>query len=105
MKTHKAASIPYKGILSDQLQDDPELVAEYLKQAIEDSDPRVFQIALKDVIDALGLNISQLAERTHLNRPNLSNLLSGKNKPHLDTVRIILDALGYRFSIEAKEAS
>lgn len=51
----------YKDFLNDELNKDPVLAMAYLNEALVDEDQKVFLIALKDVIDAHGNDISALA--------------------------------------------
>lgn len=79
----------------------------YLEVALEeyskDHDTRAFFLALRDVAEAQG-GLSKLAEHTNLNRSNLYGILSGQNKPKLDTVDTILQGLGFRLSIVQENA-
>ena len=92
----------FKDSLIKQLQD-PKLAEEYLSVALEayshDQDKEAFLLALRDVAEAQG-GLTQLAQRTHLNRQNLYRALSSKGNPRLDTVDAILQELGFRFNIE-----
>ena len=66
----------YKEHLLKRLQD-PKEAAAYLNAALEDEDPRVFLIALKDIAEAHG-GISRLAKETDLNRESLYKTLSSR---------------------------
>jgi probable addiction module antidote protein len=68
--------------------------------ALEDEDPHVFLLALRDVADA-NLGITKLAEKTGRSRESLYRSLSDKGNPELSDVRSILDSLGYRLAVEA----
>jgi probable addiction module antidote protein len=89
----------YKDDLLRTLQD-PEEAQEYLNAALEDEDPHVFLLALRDVADA-NLGITKLAEKTGRSRESLYRSLSDKGNPELSDVRSILDSLGYRLAVEA----
>lgn len=89
----------YKEDLLRALQD-PEEAQEYLNAALEDEDPHVFLLALRDVADA-NLGITKLAEKTGRSRESLYRSLSDKGNPELSNVRSILDSLGYRLAVEA----
>lgn len=80
----------------------PKEAAAYLQVALEeyetDGDVEAFLIALRNVTQAQG-GMGSLAERTHLNRQNLYRALSSKGNPRLNTLGIILHALGFRLAI------
>ena len=85
---------------------DPEEAIEYLKACLEETDmPDLFLAALKDIADARGIGMSQLAKDTHLNRESLYKILSDKGNPQLGSLYAILDVLGLKLSIELKKAS
>ncbi len=75
----------------------------YLNVALEeykkDNDTEAFLLALRDVAEAQG-GLSQLAEKTNLNRQNLYKALSGKGNPQFVTLGAILDGLGFNLSIK-----
>ena len=56
----------YKVHLDERLKD-PKEAAGYLNAVLEEDDPHVFLLALKDVADALG-GMRQLADKSTLNR-------------------------------------
>jgi probable addiction module antidote protein len=87
----------YKEHLLKSLQD-PEEAAAYLDACLEDEDPHVFLLALKDVAEARG-GMSKLSKRTSLNRPTLYRSLSTTGNPKLINVCSILTALGLEFHI------
>lgn len=88
----------YEEDLHERLQD-PEYAAAYLSEALLDSDPVVFLIALKDVTHARGQGIATLAKKTHLNRESLYRTLSERGNPRLNNLRLILEALDLHLSI------
>ena len=93
----------YEEDLIKSLKDPKEAIA-YLQAALEESDmPEVFLLALRRIAEARG--ISNLAQEAHLNRENLYRLLSKEGNPELDSLYAILDALGFKFSVELKKAS
>ena len=55
----------FKDYLLKKLQD-PEFALDYLNEALEDEDQRVFLIALKNVLEAQGGDMSALAEEAAL---------------------------------------
>lgn len=91
-----AASIPYVEMLRERLQD-PIKAAAYLDAALEDGDPEVFLLALRDVAEARGM--SQVAQEADLNRENLYRMLSKQGNPQLSSLRALLAGLGLRLSV------
>jgi probable addiction module antidote protein len=77
---------------------DPREAAAYLTAAAEDEDPRVFLIALGDVIAARG-GVSAIARKAGLNRGNLHRMLSGGGFPRLDNLARLLAATGLRINL------
>ncbi len=75
----------------------------YLSMAMEeyreDGDVEALLTALRNISEAHG-GMSQLAEKTYLNRQNLYNVLSKKGNPRLNTFDLILKGLGYRLTIQ-----
>ncbi len=94
----------YRDVLDETLQDADEAAA-YLDACLEDGDPEVFLIAVRDVVRARGGGIAALAERTQLNREHLYRMLSENGNPGLHSLDAILDALGFRLAIALKNAS
>lgn len=86
----------YKEDLFERLANQ-KYAAAYLNAAL--MDPKVFLIALKDVADARGEGIAELAKKTHLNRENLYRTLSEKGNPRLNNLCLILEALGLHLSV------
>ena len=80
---------------------DPVEAAEYLNAALEDGEPEVFLLALRDVVDSRG-GMSKLAASTSLNRENLYRMLSRKGNPELFSLSTILSAVGIRLAVEPK---
>ena len=85
---------------------DPEDAKIYLTVALEDyeknEDIDTFLLAVRDVAEAQG-GITKLAERLSLTDDGLNKVLSENGNPQLNTIRIILHELGFKFSIEARE--
>ena len=98
-----ARSRRYEDILDEDLRDPGEAAA-YLTACLQDDDPAVFLLALRDVARARG-GIAQLAEATELNREHHYRILSENGNPELRSLEAVLDALGFRLSVSLKEAS
>jgi probable addiction module antidote protein len=78
--------------------DDEETIAEYLTAALEDPNPDIFLVAVRDVARARGM--AQLAHDTGLGRESLYKALAPGAKPRYDTVLKVLRALGVKINIE-----
>lgn len=93
--------VDYQKVLLKALKDPREARA-YLNAALDDEDPRVFLLALKNVLEAQDSNMSALAKKSQLNRENLYRILSKKGNPRLTSIRSILDTMGLQLSINNK---
>jgi len=72
--------------------DSDEMIAEYLKAAIEENDTAYFMQALGHVAKAKGM--TSIALETGLGRESLYKAIDGKTQPKLETVSKILKAVG-----------
>lgn len=79
---------------------DPELALAYINEAFLDEDQRVFLLALKNVLEAQGGDMTALAEEASVSRQNLYKVFSARGNPKLDSLRSILHALGYELAIQ-----
>jgi probable addiction module antidote protein len=75
---------------------DPVEAREYLNAALEDENPEIFLLALRDVVEA-NTSMSELAKATNRNRESLYKSLSEKGNPQLNSVRSILNHIGFNF--------
>lgn len=89
--------------LDERLQD-PISAIGYLNACLEDEEPEVFLLALRDVARARG-GLEKLAESASLNPEHVVRMLSEVGNPELRTLETLLDALGFRLAIKLKEAS
>jgi len=80
----------------EYLQSDAE-IASYLTEAYEDDNPAVFIVALGHVVRSKG--VSNMAEKTGLNRESLYKAFSGKAQPKWDTVHKLLHALEIHMTV------
>ena len=94
-------SKPYHPELIKALRDPREAV-EYLNAALEDGDPEVFLLALRDVAEAQG-GVTEVAEAAKLNRENLYRMLSNRGNPELRSLDALLHALGFRLAIAVED--
>lgn len=78
--------------------DDEETIAAYLTFALEDKDPNMFLVAIKNVARARGM--TQLAKDTGLGRESLYKSLSDGAKPRYDTVLKIMRGLNIQLVVQ-----
>lgn len=84
-----------------QLRDDPEFAAEYLRAALEDdAEPRVLLVALRRVAEARG-GIAKVAKAAGVERESLYRALSANGNPRLSTLAAVTKAMGLKVTIEA----
>lgn len=89
----------YQEKLLHDLQD-PELASAYLNVALTDEDPRIFLLALKNVYEAQGGEMTDLARKTKLSRENLYRILSKKGNPKLTSISSLLNAIGFSLAVQ-----
>ncbi|MGB4923383.1 MAG: addiction module antidote protein [Candidatus Nitrotoga sp.] len=78
--------------------DTEETIAAYLTAALEDENPDMFLVAVKDVARARGM--TQLAKDTGLGRESLYKALAPGAKPRYDTLLKVLRALGVSLHVK-----
>lgn len=78
--------------------DDEETIAAYLSEALEDSDPDVFLMAIRTVARARGM--TQLAKDSGLGRESLYKALTPGAKPRYETMMKVVRALGVKLHAE-----
>jgi probable addiction module antidote protein len=93
MKKSKA----YQPDLIENLRDARE-AEEYLNAALEEHDPELFLLALRNVAEAQG-GVAQLAEKAKLNRESLYKMLSERGNPEFRSLEALLHALGFRLAV------
>ena len=79
--------------------DNEETIAAYLTAALEDENPDMFLVAVKDVACARGM--TQLAKDTGLGRESLYKALAPGAKPRYDTLLKVLRALGVSLHVKS----
>lgn len=89
----------YREALLEALRD-PDQAAHYLNASLQDEDPRVFLMALRDVADAHG-GIRALSQQSQLNRVSLYRMLSKSGNPSLESLAGVLNAFGLRLSVQS----
>lgn len=82
---------------------DPKQASAYLQVALdeyqEDGDTEFFLKALRNIAEAQG-GIGELSKKTKLNRQSLYNTLSDKGNPRLNTLGLLLKAMGFHLLVE-----
>jgi tetratricopeptide (TPR) repeat protein len=78
---------------------EPEEAQEYLKAALEDVNPEVFLLALKDVIEA-----NQNRGRSFAQGKDEDEIFSFEKSSELTNLQKVLSRLGYRLTIEKLSA-
>ncbi len=89
----------YQPDLIESIRDAGE-AEEYLNAALEEGDPELFLLALRNVAETQG-GVAQLAEKAKLNRENLDKILSERGNPELKSLNAFLHALGFRLAVTA----
>jgi probable addiction module antidote protein len=96
----KKTNISHDDAIVQELRDDPEYAAEYLKAALEDTDePRVLLVALRHVAEARG--IARIAKAAGVERESLYRALSPRGNPRLSTLVAVTRALGLTLTVDA----
>ncbi len=95
-------SASYQDYLIESLKDSKRSAA-YLDAALEEGDPELFLLALRNVASAKG-GLLKISKKTKLNRANLYRMLSRKGNPEFFSLESILEALGLRLAVEVRTA-
>ncbi|MFA6409608.1 MAG: addiction module antidote protein [Gammaproteobacteria bacterium] len=94
----------YHEWLINSLRSNPKEAEMYLQAAFEeyqtDNNTEALLLAMRNVAEARG-GISKLSKQTKLNRESLYKTLSARGNPKLQTFGVLLNALGFRLSIQA----
>jgi probable addiction module antidote protein len=98
--TKKREHMDFRDCALQQLQD-PALALTYLNEALANEDQRVFLLALKNVLEAQGGDLTAIARESELSRPNLYRILSKRGNPTLTSLRSMLHAIGLDLAIQA----
>jgi len=83
--------------------DSDETIAAYLSAALDDDNPDLFLLAVKDVARARGM--TQLAKDSGLGRESLYKALAPGAKPRYDTILKVVRALGVTLHASPTHAS
>jgi probable addiction module antidote protein len=96
MASHRNYQDSLKGALKD-----PGEAEAYLNASLDENDPDLFLLALRNVAEAQG-GMSKFAKKAKLNRESLYRMLSKKGNPQLDSLTQLLDVMGFRLAIGLK---
>ena len=83
--------------MSDYL-DSPEMIAEYIRAAVEEGDEEQLLAAIGDVVRAKG--VSEVSSRIGVNRQNLYRALQENGNPRWVTITSVLKDLGLKLTVE-----
>lgn len=95
---NKRKHLKYEDFLNEELQDIT-LATEYLNEAVKDEDPRMFLLALKNVLHARGESMTDFAQEVDIARQNLYKILSDKGNPRWENLRSIIHEAGFTISL------
>ena len=79
----------------------PETAAQYLSDALEDGDPSVILMALRNIAEAQEGGISGLASKSELGRESIYKMLSANGNPKLTSFTKVIQGLGLQLRVEA----
>nr|VFK46947.1 MAG: probable addiction module antidote protein [Candidatus Kentron sp. TC]VFK51084.1 MAG: probable addiction module antidote protein [Candidatus Kentron sp. TC]VFK62095.1 MAG: probable addiction module antidote protein [Candidatus Kentron sp. TC] len=85
---------------NEQLRD-PEIVAEYLSEALKDGDSAVILMALRNIVAAREDGIAGLAQRSNLGRESVYKMLSATGNPKLSSFTKLIHGLGLELKVES----
>lgn len=91
--------LDYQETLLQDLKNPSEAQA-YLNTALMDEDPRIFVLALKNVLEAQLGDLSKITKKTKLNRESLNRILSKKSNPRLTNIIPVLNAIGLQLTVQ-----
>ena len=93
----------YSASMLESLKDPKEAEA-YLNASLDENDPELFLVALRNVAEAQG-GVSKVAKKAKLNRESLYRMLSKDGNPQLDSLTQLLSVLGFRLAVGLKTHS
>lgn len=97
----RKASIAHDDAIVEELRNDPEFAAEYLKAGLDDTDePRVLLVALRHLAEAKG-GVAKIAKAAGIERESLYRALSASGNPRLSTLTAVIKALGLKLTVES----
>ncbi len=78
----------------------PEEVAAYIEAVLEEDDPALLLMALRNVAESQG-GMAMMAKQSGLSRESLYRTLSKNGNPKISTLMSIMKALGLHLSVKA----
>ena len=86
----------------DRFQKSPDEAIEYLKASLEENGdmPEIVIEAIREVSEALGLSIEQIARKAHKTPSTIHKALGKSGNPTLGTLTAILKTMGLKLSVE-----
>ncbi len=84
----------------NKLLSDPEVAAEYLSDALEEANPGVVLMALRNIAEAQEGGIAGLAARTQLGRESMYKMLSEEGNPKLSSFTRVIRGLGLHLKVQ-----
>ena len=78
----------------------PEEVALYIEAVLEEDDPALLLVALRNVAESQG-GVAMMAKQSGLSRESLYRTLSKNGNPKISTLMSIMKALGLHLSVKA----
>ncbi len=95
-----AKSVSYYPYLIESLKD-PEETAAYIEAVLEEGEPKLLQLVLRNVAEAHE-GINKLSEQAKLNPEKLDKILSENGGSEIYSLVVLLDALGFKIAIAPK---
>ena len=96
----------WREVLIEQLAADWEAAIDYLQVTVEDyqvdGDTSLFMLGLWTFVESQG-GVAEVAKKTGIAPESLSKILSSNAPPRIDILVTILNAFGWRLSIEPLE--
>jgi probable addiction module antidote protein len=93
----------FNEVIIEHFKEDPKFADEFLdfslKEYKQDGDEKTLFLSLKQLAISKG-GFTELAKKTGLSRESLYKTLSANGNPKFNTLRIILESLGYGFVIK-----
>ena len=78
----------------------PKVAAEYLSDALAESDPSVVLMALRNIAEAQEGGMAGLAARTQLGRESMYKMLSEEGNPKLSSFTRVIRGLGLHLKVQ-----
>ena len=96
----KGKSVSYQKYLVESLKDSKEAAA-YLDAVLEDGDPQLLLLALRNLAEAKG-GMAKVAREAKLNRVTLYRTLSRRGNPTIASLSKLLNAFDLRLAVHTK---